>query len=91
MRAAERVCEASREEQANETAVRANKRTDERVAQYFRPNSWLFCPTVHSSSEFELTHSNTSDTEKHVNIHVNLELSTLQLIVPSFIMSNSQA
>ena len=25
---------------------RANERTDERVAQYLHPDSWLFCPTV---------------------------------------------
>ena len=37
---------ASSPEKANEWAVRANERTDERVAQYLRPNSWLFCPTV---------------------------------------------
>ena len=28
--------------------MRANERTDERVAQYLRPDSWLFYPTVHS-------------------------------------------
>ena len=26
--------------------MQANKQTDERVAQYLRPNAWLFCPTV---------------------------------------------
>ena len=26
--------------------MRANKRTDEQVTQYLRPNSWLFYPTV---------------------------------------------
>ena len=35
MSAAERASEASIAEQANEWAVRANERTDERVAQYF--------------------------------------------------------
>ena len=33
-------------DQANEWAVWANERTDERVAQFLCPNSWLFCPNV---------------------------------------------
>ena len=32
---------------ANEWAVQANERMDERVAQYFSLYSWLFWPTVH--------------------------------------------
>ena len=39
---AERASEASSAEQANEWAVQANKRTDKRVAQYLRPDLWLF-------------------------------------------------
>ena len=39
-----------RSERANKWAVRVNERTDERVAQYLRPNFWLFCPTVRSRS-----------------------------------------
>ena len=46
MSAAEGASEASSPEQANELAVRANERTDERVAQYFSLYSWLFWPTV---------------------------------------------
>ena len=33
-------------EQANEWAVGENEQTDERVAQYFSLDSWLFWPTV---------------------------------------------
>ena len=40
--AAERASEASSAEQANERMVRANERTDERVARYLRLTSWLF-------------------------------------------------
>ena len=40
--AAERASEASNAEQANEWAVRANERTDERVAQYLHVDFWLF-------------------------------------------------
>ena len=42
MSAAEGASEASSPEQANEWAVRANERTDERVAQYLRLDSCLF-------------------------------------------------
>ena len=35
------VC-ATNVEQANEWAVQANERADERMAQYLRPYSWLF-------------------------------------------------
>ena len=42
MSAAEGASEASSPEQANEWAVRANDRTDERVAQYFSLYFWLF-------------------------------------------------
>ena len=52
--AAEGTSEANRAEQANEWAVQvnepANEQTDERVAQYSRPNSWLsepLCITCH--------------------------------------------
>ena len=41
MSAAERASEASRALQAKEWAVRANKRTDERVAQYFSHFFWI--------------------------------------------------
>ena len=51
MSAAERASKASSAEQANEGAVRANKRMDEHVAQYLRPNSWVFCPTVEREIE----------------------------------------
>ena len=44
--AAERGSEASSAEQANEWAVRANERTDERMTQYCSLDSWLFWPTV---------------------------------------------
>ena len=44
--AAERASEASRVEQVNKWAVRANERRDKRVAQYFSLCSWLFWPTV---------------------------------------------
>ena len=40
--AMERASKASCAEQANECAARANKQTDERVAQHLRPDSWLF-------------------------------------------------
>ena len=46
MSAAGGESEASRGEQANEWAVRANERMDEQVAQYFSLYSWLFWPTV---------------------------------------------
>ena len=42
MSAAERPCEASRAEPVNEQS----ERMDERVAQYLRPNSWLFRTAV---------------------------------------------
>ena len=48
--AAEGASEASSPEQANEWAVRANERTDERVAQYLRLYSCLFQTTVPWSS-----------------------------------------
>ena len=41
LRAAERASEASRAEPANGWALRANKWTDERVAQFLRLNYWL--------------------------------------------------
>ena len=44
--AAERMSEASRMEQANESAVQANERMDEQVAQYVHLDSWLFWPIV---------------------------------------------
>ena len=44
--AVKRTSKVSSAEQANEWAVRANERTDERVTQYLRPESWLFCPIV---------------------------------------------
>ena len=44
--AAEGASKASSPEQANEWAVRANKRTDERVAQYLRPDFWLLSTIV---------------------------------------------
>ena len=44
--AAEGASEASSPEQANERAVRANERTDERVAQYLRLGFWLIQTTV---------------------------------------------
>ena len=47
MSAAEGASEASSLEQANEWAVRANERTDERVAQYYSLYSWLFSTIVH--------------------------------------------
>ena len=40
------MSKASRGYQANECAVRANEQMDERVTQYLRPGSWLFCPIV---------------------------------------------
>ena len=46
MSEAEGASEASSPEQANELALRANKRTDERVAQYLRLYSCLFQTTV---------------------------------------------
>ena len=58
--AAEGASEASSSEQANEWAVQGNERTDEQVAQYCSPDSWLFWPTVppkkgrEFSSGFEL-------------------------------------
>ena len=52
--AEERASEASRAEQANEWAVRANKRTDERVAQYFRLGFWLIWPTEQFRKKFVL-------------------------------------
>ena len=42
MSTAERKSEASNFEKANEWAAWANERTDEQVAQYLRPDSWLF-------------------------------------------------
>ena len=61
--AAECASEASSAEQATEWAVRANKRTDERVAQYSNLYSWLFWPTVkryflqwNSIENMELSH-----------------------------------
>ena len=46
MSAAEGASEASSPEQANEKALRANDRTDERVAQYFSLYFWLFSTIV---------------------------------------------
>ena len=46
MSAAECGSEASRVEQANEWAVWANKRTDERLAQYLHLGFWWIWPTV---------------------------------------------
>ena len=45
--AAEYASEVSSGEQANDWAVRANKWTDEQVAQYLHLDFWLFWPTVH--------------------------------------------
>ena len=42
MSAAEYPSEASSAEQANDLAVRANKQTEEQVAQYFHLDLWLF-------------------------------------------------
>ena len=42
----EGASEASSLEQANESAVRANERTDERVAQYYSLYSWLLSTIV---------------------------------------------
>ena len=50
MSAAERASEASKTEQAKKLAVRANERTDERVAQYSNLYSCLFWPTVRVGS-----------------------------------------
>ena len=44
--AAERASEASSVEQADKLSVPANEGTDKRVAQYLRPDSWLFQITV---------------------------------------------
>ena len=44
--AAEHASEASSAEQANELALRANERTNERVAHYFHRDSWLFWTIV---------------------------------------------
>ena len=44
--AVEGASEASSPEQAKEWAVRANERTDERVAEYFSLFSWLYWPTM---------------------------------------------
>ena len=44
LRAAERV---SSLEQTNKWAAQANERTEERVAQYFNLDSWLFWTVVH--------------------------------------------
>ena len=52
--AAEGASEASSPEQANEWAVRANERTDERVAQYLRPNFWLIWTIVRWRGEREI-------------------------------------
>ena len=49
MSAAEGASEASSPVQVNEKVARAN----ERVAQYLRPDSWLFWPTVQRSKEIE--------------------------------------
>ena len=46
MSAAERASEASRAEQANESAVQANERMDERVAQYLHLDSCLYHQTI---------------------------------------------
>ena len=46
MRSAERASKASSGEQVNDWAVGANEQTDEQVAQYLRPDSWLFWTTV---------------------------------------------
>ena len=55
MSAAEGASEASSPEQANEWAVRANERMDERVTQYLRLDSWLIQTTVrrHRESSIE--------------------------------------
>ena len=46
MSAEERASKASRKEQANEWAVQANERMDERVAQCLSIDPWLFQTTV---------------------------------------------
>ena len=51
--AAELASEESSAEQMNEWAVRANERTDERVAQYSNLYSWLFRPTVLYRTDME--------------------------------------
>ena len=53
MSGAERASKASRVEPANERAVRANKRTDERVAEYLRLDFWLFWLIVSGWDEEE--------------------------------------
>ena len=53
MSAAEGASKASNREQANERAVRAKERMDERLARYSRPDSGLCCPTVKREAKMD--------------------------------------
>ena len=70
--AAKRASKASRAEQANEEVVLANKRTDERVAQYFCLGFWLIWPTVLSLSNQLFLHVSPSLTISFSFIHIPL-------------------
>ena len=74
---AEGASEASSPEQANEWAVRANERTDERVAQYLRIDSCLFQTIVHRNCHVQ------RDFHQSIQMNTTISLKPKLKTVPS--------